>query len=168
MTRPVAFYWNSYSDAAGLHVAKAGTTGPYVQEVLAIGNPAIWWLSIPAVAVCLAWWLLRRDWRAGAAVLGVASGWVGWLPFVSRTKFFYYALEFEPFIILCIVLSLGLILGPVAASRRRRATGALIAGAYVIAVVVLFWYFYPIMAAKVISHADWWSHMWYRIGVGWV
>ena len=47
ITRPVAFFWNSYTDAAGLHAAKAGTTGPWVQEVLAIGNPAIWWMSDP-------------------------------------------------------------------------------------------------------------------------
>jgi dolichyl-phosphate-mannose-protein mannosyltransferase len=168
MTRPVAFYWNSYTNASGLHVAKAGTTGPYVQEVLAIGNPAIWWLSIPAVAVCLVWWLLRRDWRAGAAVLGVASGWVGWLPFVSRTKFFYYALEFEPFIIICIVLCLGLVLGSARARLSRRVTGAALAGIYVVAVVLLFWYFYPIMTAKTIPYGDWLNHMWYRVGVGWI
>ncbi len=107
ITRPVAFYWTSYTDPAGLHVAKAGTTGPWVQEVLAIGNPAIWWMSIPAMVFCLGWWLTRRDWRAGAALLGVAAGWVTWLPFVSRTKFYYYALEFEPFLIICIVLCLG-------------------------------------------------------------
>jgi len=165
MTRPVAFYWNSYQDAAGLHIAKAGTTGPYVQEVLAIGNPAIWWVSIPAMAVCLGWWLTRRDWRAGAALLGVAAGWASWLPFTSRTKFFYYALEFEPFLIICIVLCLGLILGPATAQLARRASGAAVAGIYVLAVLILFWYFYPILAGKVIPYSDWLSHMWYS---GWI
>ena len=113
ITRPVAFYWNTYRDPAGLHVAKG--TGPWVQEVLAIGNPAIWWMSIPAMAFCLGWWLTRRDWRAGTALLCVAAGWASWLPFVSRTKFYYYALEFEPFLIICIVLCLGLIIGPATA-----------------------------------------------------
>jgi dolichyl-phosphate-mannose-protein mannosyltransferase len=161
ITRPVAFYWNSYNDAAGLHVAKAGTTGRWVQEVLAIGNPAIWWVSIPAMAFCLGWWLTRRDWRAGAALLGVAAGWVSWLPFVSRTKFYYYALEFEPFLIICIVLCLGLMIGPATAGVIRRATGAVLAGIYVLAVLVLFWYFYPILSGKVIPYSDWLSHMWY-------
>jgi dolichyl-phosphate-mannose-protein mannosyltransferase len=165
ITRPVAFYWQSYTDSAGLHPAKAGTTGPWVQEVLAIGNPAIWWMSIPAMAFCLGWWLTRRDWRAGAALLGVAAGWATWLPFTSRTKFFYYALEFEPFLIICIVLCLGLIIGPATASMVRRLSGSLIAGVYVLAVLVLFWYFYPILAGQVIPYSDWLSHMWYS---GWI
>jgi dolichyl-phosphate-mannose-protein mannosyltransferase len=165
ISRPVAFFWTSYTDAAGLHVAKTGTTGPYVQEVLAIGNPAIWWMSIPALIFCLGWWLTRRDWRAGAALLGVAAGWVTWLPFVSRTKFFYYALEFEPFMIICIVLCLGLIIGPATARRPRRVIGTALAGGYVLAALILFWYFYPIFAGKIIPYSDWLSHMWYP---GWI
>jgi dolichyl-phosphate-mannose--protein O-mannosyl transferase len=165
ITRPVAFYWTSYSDPAGLHAAKAGTTGPWVQEVLAMGNPAIWWVSIPAMAFCLGWWLTRRDWRAGAALLGVAAGWVSWLPFVSRTKFYYYALEFEPFLIICIVLCLGLILGSATAGPVRRAIGAVLVGVYVLAVLCVFWYFYPILAGKIIPYSDWLSHMWYS---GWI
>jgi dolichyl-phosphate-mannose--protein O-mannosyl transferase len=172
ISRPVAFYWNSYSDPAGLHVAPKGTTGPWVQEVLAIGNPAIWWVSIPAMAFCLGWWLTRRDWRAGAALLGVAAGWVTWLPFVSRTKFDYYSLEFEPFLIICIVLCLGLIIGPATARLPRRAIGSALAGIYVLAVLVLFWYFYPILAGKIIPYSDWLSHIWYTglLGpaLGWI
>jgi dolichyl-phosphate-mannose-protein mannosyltransferase len=161
ISRPVAFFWTSYTDSAGLHAAKSGATGAWVQEVLAIGNPAIWWVSIPAMAFCLGWWLTRRDWRAGAALLGVAAGWVSWLPFVSRTKFYYYALEFEPFMIICIVLCLGLIIGPVTAGLARRATGSVLAGIYVLAVLIVFWYFYPILTGQIIPYSDWLSHMWY-------
>jgi dolichyl-phosphate-mannose--protein O-mannosyl transferase len=164
ITRPVAFYWNSYSDSAGLHIAKTGTVGPYVQEVLAIGNPAIWWVSVPAMVFCLGWWLTRRDWRAGTALLCVVAGWASWLPFVSRTKFYYYALEFEPFMIICVVLCLGLIIGPATARLPRRATGAALAGIYVLAVLLVFWYFYPVLAGKVIPYADWYAHMWYKTG----
>jgi dolichyl-phosphate-mannose--protein O-mannosyl transferase len=166
ISRPVAFYWGEYTDPAGLHVqTNSKIVGPYVREVLAIGNPAIWWVSVPAIAVCLVWWLTRRDWRAGSAVLCIAAGWVSWLPFVSRTKFYYYALDFEPFFIICIVLCLGLILGPATAPARRRAGGALLAGGYVLAAAILFWYFYPILTGQAISYSDWLSHMWYQ-GLG--
>jgi len=166
MSRPVSFWWQSFYDSAGLHAVPAGKpTGPYVAEVLAIGNPAIWWVSIPALIFCLGWWLTRRDWRAGAAVLGVAAGWATWLPFVSRTKFFYYALEFEPFVIISIVLCLGLIIGPPTARLLRRAIGTALAGGYVLAALVLFWYFYPILSFQVIPYSDWLSHMWYP---GWI
>jgi dolichyl-phosphate-mannose--protein O-mannosyl transferase len=163
MSRPVAFFWVTYTDPAGLNVEKkANTVGPYVREVLALGNPAIWWVSIPALLFCLGWWLVRRDWRAGSALLLIMTGWASWLPFVSRTKFYYYALEFEPFIIICIVLCLGLILGPATAGLLRRATGSALVGIYVLAVLILFWYFYPILTGEAISYQDWWSHMWYR------
>ena len=125
------------------------------QEVLAIGTPAIWWGSILALLFCLGWWLLHRDWRAGAVLLGVLAGWGPWFPLVSRTKFYYYALEFEPFLILSIVLCLGLILGPASASALRRSTGAGIVGAYLLCVLLMFWYFYPILAGKVIPYPDW-------------
>jgi dolichyl-phosphate-mannose--protein O-mannosyl transferase len=117
------------------------------------------------MAFCLYWWATRRDWRAGAALLCVFAGWASWLPFASRTKFDYYSLDFEPFIIICIVLCLGLVLGPAtaaAATLPRRAIGAGLAGAYVLVVLLLFWYFYPIMTGKVIPYSDWLSHMWYR------
>ena len=99
--------------------------------------------------------------------MGVIAGWLPWFPLVSRTKFYYYALEFEPFLILSLVLCLGLIIGT-SASVLRRSAGALVAGTYLLAVLLMFYYFYPIMAAKVIPYADWFSHIWYRVGSGWI
>jgi dolichyl-phosphate-mannose--protein O-mannosyl transferase len=172
MTRPVAFFYHGYSSPLGgpaNYCPKAGCPGPtWSQEVLAIGTPAIWWGAILALVFCLCWWLLLRDWRAGAVLAGVAWGWVPWFPLVSRTKFYYYALEFEPFLILALTLCLGLIIGRANASLLRRAGGAAVAGAYLITVLLMFYYFYPILAAKVIPYSDWLAHMWYRVGVGWI
>jgi dolichyl-phosphate-mannose-protein mannosyltransferase len=171
ITRPVAFFYECYTGpvAAPAHYCPSPYSGPmWSQEVLAIGTPAIWWGSMLALLFCLGWWLLHRDWRAGAVLLGVLAGWGPWFPLVSRTKFYYYALEFEPFLILSIVLCLGLILGPVTATVVRRSVGAGIVGAYVLCVLLMFWYFYAILAAKVIPYPDWLSHMWYRIGRGWI
>jgi dolichyl-phosphate-mannose-protein mannosyltransferase len=47
------------------------------------------------------------------------------------------------------------------AGARRAA----IAGTYVLAVLALFWYFYPILAGKIIPYSAWLSHMWYH---GWI
>ena len=115
VTRPVAFFYECYTGpvAGPAHYCPKSYAGPeWSQEVLAIGTPAIWWGSVLALLFCLGWWLLHRDWRAGAVLAGVLAGWGPWFPLVSRTKFYYYALEFEPFLILSIVLCLGLILGP--------------------------------------------------------
>jgi dolichyl-phosphate-mannose-protein mannosyltransferase len=171
MTRPVAYFYQCYTGpvAGPSHYCPSNyTRSEWSQEVLAIGTPAIWWGSMLALLFCLGWWLLHRDWRAGAVLLGVIAGWLPWFPLVTRTKFFYYALEFEPFLILSIVLCLGLILGPASASVLRRSVGAGIVGAYVLCVLLMFWYFYSILAGKVIPYQDWLSHMWYRIGRGWI
>ncbi len=171
LTRPVAFFYQCYTGpvAGPSHYCPKGYTGAaWSQEVLAIGTPAIWWGSMLALLFCLGWWLLHRDWRAGAVLCGVAAGWLPWFPLVSRTKFYYYAAEFEPFLILAIVLCLGLILGPATATALRRSAGALIAGAYLLTVLLMFWYFYSILAGQVIPYHDWYSHMWYRIGHGWI
>ena len=138
------------------------------QEVLAIGTPVIWWASIATLLVCVAWWLTRRDWRAGALLLAVAVGWLPWFWFAlhdHRTEFFFYALEFEPFLILSITLCLGLILGPARASVTRRTVGAGVVGAYLLGVLLNFAYLYPILAGKIIPYTDWLSHMWYH---GWI
>ena len=171
VTRPVAFFYECYTGPVPgpSHSCPSGYKGAeWSQEVLALGTPAIWWGSMLALLFCLGWWLLHRDWRAGAVLLGVLAGWGPWFPLVTRTKFYYYALEFEPFLILSIVLCLGLILGPATASSLRRATGALIVGAYVLCVLLMFWYFYSVLAGKVIPYQDWLQHMWYRICRGWI
>jgi dolichyl-phosphate-mannose-protein mannosyltransferase len=171
ITRPVAFWYKCYTGPmpGPTHLCPTPYTGAqYSQEVLAIGTPAIWWGAILAMIVCLGWWLLYRDWRAGAVLCGVIAGWLPWFPLVDRTKFYYYALEFEPFLILSITLCLGLILGQTSASLLRRATGAGLVGAYLLIVLLMFRYFYPVLAAKVIPYSDWYAHMWYKVGVGWI
>jgi dolichyl-phosphate-mannose-protein mannosyltransferase len=155
LTRPISF-----------HSVCAKPCGSATeQEVLAIGTPVIWWTAAAALLLCLAWWLLRRDWRAGAVLPAVAVGWLPWIWFYwhdHRTEFYYYAIAFEPFLIIAITLCLGLIIGPERASPARRAVGAVTAGAYLIAVLLNFAYLYPILAAKIIPYSSWLSRMWFR------
>jgi dolichyl-phosphate-mannose-protein mannosyltransferase len=160
LSRPVAYYYTAPTSGAACSVAPHCS-----QEVLAIGTPAIWWASIPVLIFCLIWWLLHRDWRPGAVILAVAAGWLTWFPFVSRTKFYYYATEFEPFLIIAIALCLGLIIGSARASVMRRSAGAAVTGAYLLVVLLNFIYLYPILAGKVIPYTSWLSRMWYH---GWI
>jgi dolichyl-phosphate-mannose--protein O-mannosyl transferase len=159
MSRPVSYYWCPNS---GPHPA---CSSGKAQEVLAIGTPAIWWVSIITLLVCLIWWLTRRDWRAGAVLVAVIAGWLPWFAFADRTQFYFYAVTFVPYLVLSITLCLGLIIGPAAASPRRRATSAALAGAYLLGVLLNFAYLYPVLAAKVIPYSQWLARMWYH---GWI
>ena len=98
LARPISFYSNCLP--AG-HCGRVPSSTE--QEVLAIGTPLIWWGGTAALLVCLAWWLTRRDWRTGAVLLGVAAGWLPWLWFYwhdHRTEFYYYAVVFDPFLVI--------------------------------------------------------------------
>jgi dolichyl-phosphate-mannose-protein mannosyltransferase len=159
VTRPVSFYYAT---------PKTCGVPSCSQEVLAIGTPFIWYASIPMLVVLLIWWLARRDWRAGAVLLGVAAGWLPWFWFAlhdHRTEFYFYAVTFVPFLVIGITLCLGLIIGPVRASPARRGLGAAVVGAYVLAVLWDFYYMYPVMAAQVVPYTSWLARMWYH---GWI
>ena len=160
LARPISFF--SACLPPGVH--KCGAAGSTEKEVLAIGTPLIWWAATAAMLCCLIWWLLRRDWRAGSALLGLAAGWLPWIWFAwhdHRTEFFYYAVVFEPFLIIALTLCLGLVIGPASArTPGRRAVGAVAAGGYLLAVLVNFGYLYPVLAARAIPYASWLSKMW--------
>jgi dolichyl-phosphate-mannose-protein mannosyltransferase len=156
ISRPVSYYYAAPKFGQdGCRVAHCS------QEVLAIGTPMIWWVAIATLVICVAWWLTQRDWRAGAVLVGVAAGWLPWFLFLSRTKFYFYAVVFDPFLVLSITLCLGLLIGPARASAPRRAVGAAVTGAYLLAVLLNFYYLYPVMAAKVIPYSSWLARMWF-------
>ncbi|MBO2447025.1 phospholipid carrier-dependent glycosyltransferase [Actinomadura barringtoniae] len=154
LRRPVAFY---YVEPRGCGASRCS------QEVLALGTPAIWWASLGALVFLLGYWLVRRDWRAGAIVLGYLAGWVPWFyyAFGDRTMFAFYATPMIPFMCLAIVLTLGLALGP-AGQTTRRTVGAVLSGAFLLIVIINFGYLYPILTAEVIPFRDWQDRIWFN------
>lgn len=159
--RPVSYYYTSSKFGQNGCSAAAGCS----REVLALGNPAIWWVGTAALVGALGLWAARRDWRAALALVGFLTGFLPWLLFPSRTMFIFYALPLLPFMILALTSMAGLILGPVTAGDLRRLSGSLVVGVYAIIVVLLFVYFYPILASEQISTAAWRARMWFP---GWI
>jgi dolichyl-phosphate-mannose--protein O-mannosyl transferase len=76
--------------------------GPDIRQILAVGNPAVFWASLWAVPYAVWAWWRRRDWRFGAVVVPVLGMWLPWF-LVSRPQFFFYALPITPFVVLAIV-----------------------------------------------------------------
>jgi len=158
LARPISFYTTGFPST--------GCCRPtlIVDEVLAIGTPLLWWGGVVALLGCLVWWIARRDWRAGTVLVGVAAGWLPWIWFYfhdHRTEFYYYAVIFDPFIVIAITLCLGCVIGRVNAAAGRRATGAVLAGAYLLAVLANFAYLYPVLTAVPIQYSSWLSRMWF-------
>ncbi|WP_104168413.1 dolichyl-phosphate-mannose--protein mannosyltransferase [Arthrobacter sp. SX1312] len=130
------------------------------QAVTVLGNPLIWWSAALSLIVLLFFWLGRRDWRAAAILTGVAAGYLPWFLYPDRTTFYFYAVAFEPFLVLSLVYCLGLVLGGPAADGARRRTGIVLVGLFLAAAVALSAYFLPIWTAEVIPYDQWRDRMW--------
>jgi dolichyl-phosphate-mannose--protein O-mannosyl transferase len=153
MARPVAYYYQSPS---GCGAAKCS------QEVLGIGNPALWWATIPAF-IAVAWaWVARRDWRASAVLLMFLAGYLPWFreDMHKRVMFFFYMLPEVPLMVLGVTMCIGMVLRQRSASTVRRTIGMSSVAVYLVSVVVLFGYFYPILAADTITYNQWYDRMW--------
>ncbi|MGW1209528.1 dolichyl-phosphate-mannose--protein mannosyltransferase [Streptomyces sp. NPDC002499] len=153
--RPVSFYYESPKAQDGCH-ATAGCS----QEILALGTPLLWWAGCCAILYLLFRWALRRDWRAGAVLCGVAGGYLPWFNYQDRTIFSFYAVVFVPFLCLAVAMMVGAMLGPPGADQRRRTVGAVGAGVLVLLIVWNFIYFFPIYTGMTIPYPDWQARMW--------
>lgn len=168
LERPVAYY---YQTPAG-----CGATS-CAQEILGVGNPALWWASIPALIAVTFIWISRRDWRAAAIITFFAFGYLIWViqelmvvhthPACTpagdchRTMFLFYMLPNVPFMVLAVTMTIGLILGYRGRSELQRAARGTVATAFMAIVVILFYFFYPVLAARNIPQSAWHERIWF-------
>ncbi len=155
LNRPIAF-----AVETGEQIPNCASDDGCVREILALGNPLLWWGGTGALVLGLGYWLTRRDWRFGIAIVGVATTWLPWLRYGDRQIFLYYGVSIIPFTIIAVTLLLGRVLGPAGSSYSRRMIGALVTATFVVGVAVTFAYFYPILSDRVMSLNDWNDRIW--------
>jgi dolichyl-phosphate-mannose-protein mannosyltransferase len=152
MERPVAYYYRC--------IGVAATCRP--SEILAIGNPIIFWGSVIVVPYTLVVGIMRRDWRAALIVAAFASQYFPWF-LAKRTSFIFYMTPVTPFMVLAWVYLL---------RDTRFMTGRLfrhwrweispVAAAIMVLSVAAFIFFFPVLTAAPISHTAWQARMWFR------
>lgn len=168
MIRPVSFY-----------VQNAGTD---VSQILAIGNPVIFWGSIWALPYAGFAWRRKRDWRAGFILVAFLVQYLAWFA-VSRPQFFFYVLSCTPFMVLALTymikdLSEAQIVlrdpgsGEVALNPDTGAPAISqkhpfrwIAWSVVLGGVALFLWFWPVLTAGRLTNTLWRARVWFR---GWI
>jgi dolichyl-phosphate-mannose--protein O-mannosyl transferase len=161
LARPISYYYppGLKEGDLGCHAAHCS------REVLAIGNPTIWWLSVPVLLLLLWLWAARRDWRAGSLFVLTLTAIVPWLYDDiqrERTMFLFYALPAVPFMALGAAMVAGWAIGGPHASVRRRYSGTALAATYLVLVVLAFAFFYPVLAAQTLPLSDWQDRMWFH------
>jgi dolichyl-phosphate-mannose-protein mannosyltransferase len=155
--------------------------GPDIRQILAIGNPVLFWGTMWTIPYCAWAWWRKRDWTPGFVVVAFAGLYLPWF-LVSRPQFFFYALPLTPFMALAAVYTLRdlaaahLVIrdhesGEVAvdpetgepAISRRKPYLPFVWG-YVAAAVGLFLWMWPILTAGRIADTMWKARVWFR---GW-
>ncbi|MBI3649035.1 MAG: phospholipid carrier-dependent glycosyltransferase [Actinobacteria bacterium] len=157
MTRPVSMFAKRY----------AGTQ----REILAIGNPVIFWATawtLPYLG--WKWWGRHKDWRAGLVLGAVLAQYLPWFA-VSRPQFFFYMSPVSPFLALAAAYA-ARDLSDMTWILRDEATGAVfestrhpyrpIAWGLVGLAVGMFWWFYPVLTGAPISIDHWNLIVWFR------
>ena len=152
MGRPTSFFYESPQGCSSKNCA---------QEVLAIGTPILWWLGAVAIAVVFGYWvhtMYRRksDGALNLVVLGIAAGYLPWFFFQKRTVFTFYAIIFEPFMLLAIVYCAKLLLD----SALAPSISAAIVASFIIIIFLNFLYFLPVFTGEIINYDDWLKRMW--------
>jgi dolichyl-phosphate-mannose--protein O-mannosyl transferase len=130
------------------------------QIVTGLGNPALWWAGIAALAIVLFFAIAWADKRAWAILAGYIAGYVPWLFFSHRTIFIFYMVVLSPFVALAVTYMIGVILGPgdlPAAVKARRARWA---GVLVVTIVLVAAFFWPIWSGESIPNWYWKAHIW--------
>ncbi|MBB1242396.1 phospholipid carrier-dependent glycosyltransferase [Streptomyces durbertensis] len=155
--RPVSYHYNSRELGAEGCMEPSGCA----REVLALGTPMLWWVGVAALVYALYRWVLRRDWRAGAILCGLAAGYLPWFLYQERTIFYFYAVVFVPFICLAVAMLLGAMAGPPGATEARRVVGLVVGGALVLLIVWNLVYFWPLYTAGELSVDEWRARMWF-------
>ena len=155
-TRPTSFFYES--PTRGLEGCTAEQCS---QAVNPIGTISVWWVGILALLVVLWWWLVRRDWRAGAIVAGFVGGYLPWFVYQDRTIYTFYAVAFEPWVVLAVTFAIGLFVGRREAGPQRWRRRWLVVGGYLLLTLALFAFFHAVYVAETIPYEQWRWRMWF-------
>ena len=150
MGRPTSFFYQSPKGCGSKSCS---------QEVLALGTPILWWLGALALVVLVGinlhnFAMREIDMASLIPFLGIAAGYLPWFFFQKRTVFTFYAIVFEPFLILAIVLLAKL---AYEYDERLKFLIALV----VIAIAINFIYFLPIFTGQITTYDAWFARMWW-------
>ena len=155
LLRPTAFYYVGQAQGEG-----GCSFSSCAEYVTSIANPILWWAATGAL-LYLVYRLVRyREWRVGLILMGSVAGYLPWLLYSNRTIFQFYAIVFEPYLILGLVLVIGLILGRRTDSTVRRTRGVGVVAVFLFFVVLVSAFFYPVWTGMQVPEVFARLHYW--------
>ncbi|WP_258065887.1 dolichyl-phosphate-mannose--protein mannosyltransferase [Rathayibacter sp. AY2B5] len=155
MLRPTSMYF--VDQATGVD----GCTAARCDEAItSVANPLIWYAGVLALVYLLYRLARYREWRAGFVLMGIVAGYLPWLLYLDRTVFQFYCVVFEPYMMLALALTAGIVIGSPGDERRQRTRGVLVVLVFAVAAAALTAYFLPLWIGAQTSFTFWQAHMW--------
>ena len=103
--RPTSFHWANDATITGC------ASGNCATNIVALGNPLLWWIGIGALLVVIVATLWCRNWRSGVILAGYLALYAPWLLYAHRTIFTFYTVAFVPFVALAVAWMISLLAG---------------------------------------------------------
>jgi dolichyl-phosphate-mannose--protein O-mannosyl transferase len=143
LARPVLYY----AEYQGLGTDQF-TGQPLFALIYNLGNPWIWWTSLPCM-LSMPYFIVRhRSFPAALILVGFLTQYLPWAP-ITRVLFIYEMIGGLIFMVLALAFVLGYI------ASRWPAWGRKVVIAHLGITVTFFLYFYPMWAAVPISASAW-------------
>ncbi len=162
--RPISYYYHDWRVGA----ATQDPTACCVAEIIALPNPAVWWLGLVSVPM-LAWFAWRE--RNKGYLLLVVAYLLQWLPWATSPRVAFEYHFFPNLAIICLADAVLLQrLWRYGASFKGNASWPRITVvSYLLFVVALFAFFYPVLAGLHVQWQVWDARMWHWImGNSWI
>lgn len=157
--RPTSFWWTDHIDGSpALCSLSHGPASNCVTDVVALGNPLIWWLGTLCAILMIDIAVIARqgDWKAVAVLAGWLGGWLPWIQYTHRTTFNFYAIVILPWLILSIIYLLDWLRQTIRVRAYRITVGILLT-----TIIAISIFFYPIWTAIPVPYDFWRAHMWF-------
>jgi len=155
MIRPTSMYYEGSKlgeNGCAFDSCSAAITG--------LANPLIWWAGTAAIAYLIYRFARWREWRVGIILVGMIAGYLPWMLYLNRTVFQFYSIIFEPYMILALTLTIGIILGKRTDATWRRLSGIRVVTVFLIFVILVSAFFFPIWSGMQVPYWFWQAHMW--------
>ncbi len=149
--RPIWYYSRIVTGQSGLGGLREG--------ISSFGNPAVWWIGIPAALYMVYLWARKKDGTAAFLLTGYLAQYLPWF-FVTRVTFIYHYFPSVVFAVMMTAYSLMQWKDKLPGKKLAAA-----AAAYGAVVIILFLMFYPVLSgqpveASYVDHYLRWFKSW--------
>lgn len=151
--RPTAFYYEESNLNCPAEVCAS--------EILAVGNPAIWWVGVIALVVMLFWFIRKPRFEVGITLVLFFAGWLPWFIYYQRPTFYFYSIVMLPFIAIAIALIFRQITWLFKTTGFSNWSGISIGAIYLFIVLGLTLFFLPVWTAISIPKNEWLWRIWF-------